>query len=332
MLGFSSNEEGELDTPEERLARRISHKFSLKPRVDVELLAKRMATVCEKEFPLEIDGICLDLKKSGTKPEIWINRRLGHHRKRFTLAHEIGHVIIPWHVGAIVDAIELNDDEAVDSYWKFEKEANRFAAELLMPRKWVSELCGRAEHMRDVMHTVAQIADVSLSAAALRTIEIGPPGYLFAAVDRDIVISSGKTSGTTTRAPFRGQNFESIELSIFREPKTLSYNSIIYYWWQECGHIPVPPKPEQQWRKILDSLTIVVPETRRQQTRQQLNAIVGLAIGKVERGGPVGPMYRNVLESLQNRNDENPYVAQAVRDPVFLEYALARIYERSETI
>jgi Zn-dependent peptidase ImmA (M78 family)/transcriptional regulator with XRE-family HTH domain len=69
----------------------------------------------------DIDGISIYTRKS--HPLICINNRLSPDRKRFTLAHEIGH--LAQHFG------ETPTDKDRD----FEKEAFAFASEFLMPEK-----------------------------------------------------------------------------------------------------------------------------------------------------------------------------------------------------
>lgn len=66
----------------------------------------------------DIDGITL--RPAGMKPVVVLNRDRPADRKRFSLAHEFGHVVLhPF------------------PYEAMEKEANEFAAELLMPRTGV---------------------------------------------------------------------------------------------------------------------------------------------------------------------------------------------------
>lgn len=67
----------------------------------------------------DIDG--LTLRPAGMKPVIFLNKNRPSDRIRFSLAHEYGHVILH----------SFPDED-------MEREANEFAAELLMPRKGIS--------------------------------------------------------------------------------------------------------------------------------------------------------------------------------------------------
>jgi Zn-dependent peptidase ImmA (M78 family) len=281
-------------------------------------------------FPIDVDGLCRDLKRPGVRPQIWINRSLGHHRRRFTIAHEIGHVIIPWHTGTIVDDLDADDPSEHSDYFHMEGEANRFAAELLMPRAWAESICQRAEHLRDAMHAIAQGAEVSLFAAALRTTQVGPPGYIVAGVTDEFVTWVGKTKGTRGRPPHHAQHVSTIDMVAYGDPELLSYGPTTYYWWKELEGVPAPPKPLEPWREILSRVLTVVPSSERKKTQMQLNAIIGYAIGKLPKGTPVDQLYMRALEGLQNRSDYNPYVVAARHHPDFHDYVLARVHERAE--
>ncbi len=63
-------------------------------------------------------------------------------RQRFTIAHEIGHYLIPNHDGKIeCSNTDLQAFHSADAGLKIEAEANNFAAELLMPESdYVSQI------------------------------------------------------------------------------------------------------------------------------------------------------------------------------------------------
>ena len=92
-------------------------------------------------------------------------------RKRFTVAHELGHFCIPTHNRRAIRCVspELSRD---DSARGAEREASEFAAELLMPRKLVQPLVttGAIDLLRAL--DVAATFHVSRLSAALRVCEI----------------------------------------------------------------------------------------------------------------------------------------------------------------
>lgn len=139
--------------------------------VDVEHLVGEFGIVFG-ECPL--DG-CLGLYLPPPEgPGILIRADQEPDRRRFTIAHELGHFALPTHgtrgqVSCLVDDFVV---AAIDS--RTEREANQFAAELLMPRSHF----GAAVRNRDPdFRLVRELADesrffVSRTAAAVRTVEL----------------------------------------------------------------------------------------------------------------------------------------------------------------
>lgn len=82
--------------------------------------------------PLEPDISGFVLKEKGTAPEIFINELETPQRQRFTLAHEIGH-LVERNVLARDDDYSFIDHRRTDSYDLHEFYADEFAGELLMP-------------------------------------------------------------------------------------------------------------------------------------------------------------------------------------------------------
>ncbi len=88
----------------------------------VETLERKGIIIKELDFNTEkFDGITLITKKG--QPIIFVNLSIPNDRKRFTLSHELGHLIM--HLPFELD-LEIPEKE-------IEREANAFAAEFLMP-------------------------------------------------------------------------------------------------------------------------------------------------------------------------------------------------------
>jgi len=129
---------GIVHSPEVKMARRLIKKHSLEVPFDVRDLVQEYAEVLYKPIPIDgVDGICLHLKTAGKTPKVIVNTNASETRQNFTLAHELGHIIIPWHYGSIADEIQEEVVNFNSSYWQLEREANRFASELLMPFDWI---------------------------------------------------------------------------------------------------------------------------------------------------------------------------------------------------
>jgi hypothetical protein len=247
-----------------------------------------------------------------------------------TLAHEIGHIVIPWHMGSIVDDLEAPHSGARGAYRQMEAEANRFAAELLMPTSWVIDLASRAEHIADLMHTIVRHADVSFPAALFKTQKFGPPGYVGAEVRDEIVVWSGRTKGTWSIAPQPGTHIGHIDMPVADEPRVLASDRADYYWWRMREEVEAPLEPVAPWRETLEEVLSVIPIPERAKTRAKINAIIGYAIGQEPKGSSVRRIYRRGLEASQNRSDRDRWVAVAIAHPAFRRYVLGRSYERAK--
>jgi hypothetical protein len=89
-------------------------------------------------------------------------------RKNFTLAHEIGHFLLPGH-----DQTELVCTKSDIGNWgegskQIEREADEFAAELLMPAALVQRIIGSSAPSLELIQRIAHRFHTSLSAAAWR--------------------------------------------------------------------------------------------------------------------------------------------------------------------
>src|ERR1017187_5678676 len=63
-------------------------------------------------------------------------------RKNFTVAHEIGHFVLPGHEDADLVCTSSDVENWSNSAKEFELEANEFASELLMPEPHVRQVMG----------------------------------------------------------------------------------------------------------------------------------------------------------------------------------------------
>jgi Zn-dependent peptidase ImmA (M78 family) len=101
--------------------------------VDVEDIARRCGL--EIEYISKGKGFNGQLLKE--KRVIQVQADHHHHRKRFTIAHEIGHYILDHNpVVCSLDERSLRDPRKIN-----EKQAQIFASELLMPEQWVKNYC-----------------------------------------------------------------------------------------------------------------------------------------------------------------------------------------------
>jgi len=148
--------------------------------VDVEKLAHALHLDVRKDkVEGDISGFLFrDHGKSSAI--IGVNSRQHPNRQRFTIAHEIGHFLL--HTGDKVHVdrgfeVRLRNDESSKGTDNDEKEANLFAAELLMPKAFVEKDIADIQTV-DLMEekTIKTLADkyqVSTHAFAFRLAYLG---------------------------------------------------------------------------------------------------------------------------------------------------------------
>lgn len=91
-------------------------------------------------------------------------------RKNFTIAHELGHFVLPGHDRASLACIASDIANWADASAEreLEREADEFAAELLMPASLVEAISKSTPPSLQVIERIARKAGTSLSAAAWR--------------------------------------------------------------------------------------------------------------------------------------------------------------------
>lgn len=89
---------------------------------------------------------------------------------RFTLAHELGHCIIPEHGNYELQNTLLNDGNLHSKQYGFQKEyeANVFAAELLIPSVTVTNIYSYGKTFKDIINNLVLKYDASMMASVLR--------------------------------------------------------------------------------------------------------------------------------------------------------------------
>lgn len=115
-----------------------------KGRVDVEEIARKMGIEVRSEgVDPDLSGF-LFRDASTKKAIIGVNGAHHSNRQRFTMAHELGHYLLhagePVHVDGANVAYRINrrDETSAMGNDDSEREANLFAAELLMPARFLA--------------------------------------------------------------------------------------------------------------------------------------------------------------------------------------------------
>jgi hypothetical protein len=279
-------------TREERVAERLLLRHGLSPPVDVRELARCYADIEEVQLPatLKADAVLIEHPKGHRRPLIVLAKGFAPStstRKRFTLAHEIGHIVIPWHWGTLSchpsetePAGQLGGD-----YGQTEGEANRFASEILVPAKWTRELVGAHNTIKDIINQISKQACVSLDVARIKLMRCLPPGYVCAVSDSQGIClrvdnSEGTSLGTYIDYNARA-SLDSIQQAL--DPFVLdaySYDSgqsRVQLWRVDCScNLPQTEDPRES-TAILREILMFLSEEKNLPIRveNRINGIVG---------------------------------------------------------
>jgi len=316
------------DLPEIKLARRIISKHSLSIPFDIDKLISNYGDIIYKEIPFDgIDGVSINIKVPGKFPKIIVNTSLPPKRQLFTKAHELGHIIIPWHLGTIVDDIYSQGYKDF-IYSKLEQEANRFAAELLMPKDWLTDYKVKLKNDYAQLHKViAKKAGVSDYAAAIRLIETLPQNIVYTAVENGYVKHTGRTAGTDAYLQDNNKIFKEDFYQYIDSYTQYKSNSISYHWWKISDEVDISTDDKRGWREILDDITNEIsPQEGVAQFKKSINGIVAHANGKVKRRGNynvktvisacISRLRREGLESFTNHPNFETFIKVKVTDLV----------------
>ncbi len=161
----------------ERLVRELLDKNEItSPPVPVDLIAKREgADVVFNRFNKEISGLLL---RTGDRLIIGVEKRQASTRQRFTISHELAHLLLHDGEEVRVDTnfrINLRSRESSTAEDIEEIEANAFAASLLMPEDFLkADLANLVLDIEDPQQVqlLAKRYEVSAQAMTIRLMNL----------------------------------------------------------------------------------------------------------------------------------------------------------------
>ncbi|MCL2087467.1 MAG: ImmA/IrrE family metallo-endopeptidase [Oscillospiraceae bacterium] len=164
-----------------KFATGIVNKYNLYPPIEPQKIILDLGCEIREEennYGIEAYSILID------NPIVIINpANTFHARKRFTIAHELAHIYIPWHNGDTkcnTDAPYhlIGGKRYLDTQ---ELEANIFASELLMPSEWVKQIINDigTNDLRALIRELQNKAETSVMACFYALENSLPSGHLF---------------------------------------------------------------------------------------------------------------------------------------------------------
>ena len=152
--------------------------------ISLDRIAERLGIeIVKKNLGGELSGVLI--KKEGESVAIVVNSGQLPTRQRFTTAHELGHYVLKHPGEMFVDAtlrqkaiVVKRDGRSSEGTDRHEIEANRFAAELLMPRQMVEEAISKqlSKSKPTAESLVSELAsrfEVSNQAMEIRLVNLG---------------------------------------------------------------------------------------------------------------------------------------------------------------
>jgi hypothetical protein len=158
-----------LEESPQAFAQALLTSLNAKPPIDVEAIAQALQLDIRHVNSRAYDGAMFPFRyRAGGI--LTVNGNAERGRRRFTLAHEIGHYVLPSKASAA--ACSLRSVVA----WghqktRGERDADRFAVELLLPADDVRSMVSRQGLTIRTIEQIKKVFDVSLTAAAYRAVE-----------------------------------------------------------------------------------------------------------------------------------------------------------------
>lgn len=159
-------------TSPSELASHLLDRLGIQGKPDLVQIAHRIGLRIQEVDAEAFEG-SLVRALDGPKGIIAVKQSIREHsRKRFTIAHEIGHYVIPGH--RTLENVCTN--KMVESWQKglshAELEANEFAVELLLPTRYVREPLRLNDPSLKTIGRVASQFETSLTATTLRFVSL----------------------------------------------------------------------------------------------------------------------------------------------------------------
>ncbi len=219
----------------------------------------------------------------------------GARRRRFTLAHELGHVILPWHIGLAactpvkspIDAGPVGSTSeggllAPAGIEEQEAEATRFAGSLLAPRRFIESYAER--EMGELLSALNR-SDMSTIATTLALARNLLPGFCFLIDEDEEDFWSVESSGTQLPRHRGGISREGQMRDHAHDFGEVQLSGHRVVWFQLASQADfILPDDDRTTTQILrDSLASTVPPMDRVGMQTRINGIVGGMLSREER-------------------------------------------------
>lgn len=314
-------------SPEIRVARLLLEREGLQPPVPVHDLLAAHAVVERAAIPGSVDGLVYRPTPGGRPRVILSSRTANQNRERFTVAHELGHIILPWQTGAVFCHTEETLEAEDSIYREIEAEANRFAGELLVPMEWArSALNSQMGELATRVVAIGSLAEVSPMVAAFSVANVLDGVIIFVTRDDATMMSLfGSVLGRWGRTEWS----PALESEYRRQGAQCSSEGFGPYVIHCVEFQPsaAAARPKASSTEVLDTIIRRLVKTERERLRllATVNGVVGSANTKT-----TATTVQEFMVALQHRFADRPRLGKIVRHPRFEEFLLAKSYELAD--
>jgi hypothetical protein len=263
------------------LARRFVEKFDLVMPIRIRVLIDGYAEVEEMAFPSSV-GCDAVVVLDRSPPILFLNALRPVVRQRFTLAHELGHLVLPWHAGPTV--CEPLGRLSTPGNSGAEGEANVFASEVLVPRRELDAAQGpTAPTERLNLALAAEVSDPATVRAVADSLE---PGYVLALCDPGrSVVSVSVSPGTHTPTPYPGEQLDARRYRRDADDYSIvRVNTRDVHWWYLAPPTRAAQSQESRSEEllavILADMTAAVGSDEVARAQKSVAGIIGACFGR----------------------------------------------------
>lgn len=320
--------------PASRAAELLLTRRSLTIPIDIGALATEYADLERLVWTQQCDAITVGLGEA--RPAMFIKAGLPRRRERFTVAHELGHVVLGWHIGDVachpspaISQPEVAGDlgerfRAFMTFRDLEKEATTFAGALLLPRSHL-ERAAAGEDMSDLLAAL-DAADMSAHAAVMTLRRHLAPGFLFH------VAEAGWIDSPSTRTPPRndegGVDTDKLRRTAYDRGRVrLSGRTVRWYQLVEFADLPENPGVRPSREILADLLApLGLSDAARAASARSIQGSAAGVLSNITRRTP-DQAYAMLREKLRVRADLQD------ADPVLIDkFLAAKVHERYERL
>jgi hypothetical protein len=314
---MASADRENLMAPEEKMAARVLARHSLTPPYDLMALACIYGDVEIIPFPIVADGVTIGIG-GAERPQILVNSLAPEARKNFTLAHELGHIIIPWHTGTIVSHLDADADDY--EYLQMESEANKFAAELLIPSLWLKEKHDSYEEFSSYLKYLIKASNASREAVLIKVFKTLQVPIVCCQIDSDGSLIKFYRTATAPNTPsFEGRDL--MNDTIFRTEhsfESFKLNGYSYVAW--CfNNRDIEESDSRPWREVLEQILL---ESGTKHLKPSINAILPARFQKCKELSE-----SEICSAIMRTYDGREGIEEAVNHPLFEQYVIKRVKE-----